>query len=82
VTPTHPGCGTGTALVHEAIRQAQERGASEILLRANVKNEAAKNLFTQMGLELSRPMWCFTTLSALGRITSNRFLTLDVFLRQ
>jgi ribosomal protein S18 acetylase RimI-like enzyme len=53
VTPTHRGCGAGKALVREAIRQAQEAGASEILLRTNVKNEAAKSLFTKIGLRVA-----------------------------
>lgn len=51
VTPSRRGCGVGRALVREAIRQAAEAGAAEIVLRTNVKNEAAQSLFTQMGLE-------------------------------
>jgi len=51
VTQTRRRSGVGKALVGEAIRQAQESGASEIMLRTNVKNEAAKSLFTQFGLE-------------------------------
>lgn len=37
--------------MREAIRQAHEGGASEILLRTNMKNEAAKRLFIQVGLK-------------------------------
>jgi GNAT superfamily N-acetyltransferase len=51
VTPSHRRCGVGKALVGEAICQAERRGDTEILLRTNVKNEAAKSLFTQMRLE-------------------------------
>src|SRR5215831_4130720 len=51
VTHTHRRSGVGKALVGEAIRQAQESGASEIMLRTNVKNETAKSLFSQFGLE-------------------------------
>jgi ribosomal protein S18 acetylase RimI-like enzyme len=51
VKQTHRSSGVGKALVRDAIRQAQESGASEILLRTNVKNEAAQSLFTRFGLE-------------------------------
>jgi predicted N-acetyltransferase YhbS len=41
VTPAHRRRGAGKGLIQEAIRQAQQVGASEILLRTNVKNESA-----------------------------------------
>src|SRR5436309_1036929 len=51
VAPTRRRSGIGTALVREAIRRAELSGASEVLLRTNVRNEAARNLYSQLGLE-------------------------------
>jgi ribosomal protein S18 acetylase RimI-like enzyme len=53
VVPTHRQRGAGKALVCEAIRRAEQAGVSEVLVRTNVKNEAARNLYTQIGLEVA-----------------------------
>jgi ribosomal protein S18 acetylase RimI-like enzyme len=53
VTPEYRRRGVGNALVREAIGLARQSGASEILLRTNVKNDAAQNLFTQAGLNIA-----------------------------
>lgn len=50
VMPEHRRQGVGAALVREAIRQARQDGVSEILLHTNKANEAAKRLFTQVGM--------------------------------
>ena len=50
VAPSHRRCGAGTALVGEAIRKAAQVGATEVVLRTNLMNEAAKALFDQSGL--------------------------------
>ena len=64
VTPTRRRRGTGKALVCEAIRQAKESGVSEILLRTNVKNDAAKKLFSQVGLEIAPHMVFHSSMEA------------------
>jgi ribosomal protein S18 acetylase RimI-like enzyme len=51
VVPAHRGHGAGRALVEEAMRRAEEADASELLLRTNVKNSVAQNLFARIGLE-------------------------------
>jgi ribosomal protein S18 acetylase RimI-like enzyme len=53
VTPKYRRRGAGSALVREAISYARQAGASEILLRTNVKNEAAQALFTQVGIKIA-----------------------------
>jgi N-acetylglutamate synthase-like GNAT family acetyltransferase len=53
VVPASRRSGAGTGLVDEAIRRAAEIGASEVLVRTNIENEAAKCLFAQRGLELA-----------------------------
>ena len=53
VMPVHRRQGTGKALLCEAIRRAKEGGASEIVLRTNVKNDAARRLFEQVGLAMA-----------------------------
>jgi ribosomal protein S18 acetylase RimI-like enzyme len=53
VTPEYRRRGAGSALVREAISYARQAGASEILLRTNVKNEAAQALFTQVGIKIA-----------------------------
>jgi ribosomal protein S18 acetylase RimI-like enzyme len=53
VIPEFRRRGAGGALVREAISLARQNGASEILLHTNVKNDAAKNLFTQVGLKIA-----------------------------
>jgi GNAT superfamily N-acetyltransferase len=50
VAPSHRRSGAGTGLIDDAIRRAALVGATEILVRTNAKNEAAKGLFTQHGL--------------------------------
>jgi len=51
VVPAQRGHGAGKALVEAAMSRAQEAGASELVVRTNVRNSAAQNLCTQMGLE-------------------------------
>ena len=50
VIPAHRRCGAGKALVSEALNRAEHAGVSEVLVRTNVKNEAAKTLFKEIGL--------------------------------
>jgi ribosomal protein S18 acetylase RimI-like enzyme len=51
VVPARRRSGTGKALVREAIRKVEQVGASDVLLLTNLRNEAAKSLFSQLGLE-------------------------------
>ena len=60
VTPEYRRRGAGSALVREAIKVARQSEASEILLRTNVKNNAAQNLFSQAGLKIA-PELVFAT---------------------
>jgi ribosomal protein S18 acetylase RimI-like enzyme len=53
VTSEYRRRGAGSALVREAISYARQSGASEILLRTSVNNEAAQALFTQVGLKIT-----------------------------
>src|SRR5688572_12555969 len=50
VRPSHRRKGTGIALVSAAIAGARDAGASEVVLRVNVKNEAARNLYSKAGM--------------------------------
>ena len=51
VVPTHRGHGAGRGLVEEAMRRAEEAGASELLVRTNRQNGIAQNLLARIGLE-------------------------------
>src|SRR5262249_32044980 len=50
VRPSHRRNGTGLALVSAAIESAKTAGASELVLRVNVENDAARNLYAKAGL--------------------------------
>lgn len=50
VASTHRGRGAGRALLRAAEGRAEGVGASELLLRTNVKNRPAQNLCSQSGL--------------------------------
>jgi ribosomal protein S18 acetylase RimI-like enzyme len=52
VIPAHRRCGAGRSLIREAIGRAEQAGVSEVLVRTNVMNEAAKNLYKEIGLEV------------------------------
>lgn len=54
VAPTRRGLGTGQALVRQAEVRAEEAGVSELLVRVNNRNAAAKALFKRMGLDPAR----------------------------
>jgi ribosomal protein S18 acetylase RimI-like enzyme len=51
VIPARRRSGAGRALVREAMGRAEQAGVSEVLVRTNVMNEAAKNLYKEIGLE-------------------------------
>jgi ribosomal protein S18 acetylase RimI-like enzyme len=51
VAPSHRRSGAGAGLVDDAIRRAALAGATEILVRTNAKNEPAKGLFIEHGLQ-------------------------------
>jgi ribosomal protein S18 acetylase RimI-like enzyme len=51
VIAAHRRSGAGKALVREAMNRAEQDGVSEVLIRTNLMNEAAKNLFKEVGLE-------------------------------
>jgi len=51
VAPSHRRAGTGARLIDDAIRRAAEVGASEVLVRTNGSNGAAKGLFSHCGLQ-------------------------------
>jgi ribosomal protein S18 acetylase RimI-like enzyme len=51
VIEAHRRSGAGKALVREAMNRAEQAGVSEVLVRTNAMNEAAKNLFKEIGLE-------------------------------
>jgi ribosomal protein S18 acetylase RimI-like enzyme len=50
VRPSHRRVGVGFELVSAAITGAKDLGASEVLLRVNARNEAAKGLYAKAGL--------------------------------
>jgi ribosomal protein S18 acetylase RimI-like enzyme len=52
VIPSRRRSGAGKALVREAIGRAEQAGVSEVLVRTNLMNEAAKNLYKEIGLEV------------------------------
>jgi ribosomal protein S18 acetylase RimI-like enzyme len=51
VMRSHRRCGAAKALVREAMNRAEQADVSEVLVRTNRMNEAAKNLFKEIGLE-------------------------------
>jgi ribosomal protein S18 acetylase RimI-like enzyme len=51
VVPPRRGHGAGRALLEEAARRAVAAGASELVLRTNVRNAAAQHLFARGGFE-------------------------------
>jgi ribosomal protein S18 acetylase RimI-like enzyme len=52
VRPSHRRSGAGLTLVSAAITGAEIAGASEVILRVNVKNDAARNLYAKAGLSV------------------------------
>jgi len=51
VAPSHRRAGVGAGLIDLAIRRAAQVNATEVVVRTNAGNEAAKRLFTQHGLD-------------------------------
>lgn len=56
VVPPHRGHGAGRALLEEARRRAEVAGASELLLRTNVKNSVAQSLLDRIGFAAAPQM--------------------------
>ena len=50
--PSHRRSGVGLTLVSAAIIGAETAGSSEVVLRVNIKNDAARNLYAKTGLSV------------------------------